>query len=69
MLAICTIYVMVNVGGFNMEAKADIEGIIVKESESKYIMDFRKGLKKYPKVVEQESYDKKLVDKNDCVKE
>ena len=68
-LLVCTIAVVVNAGGINMETKADVEGKLVKEGYSKYIVDFRDGLKKYPKVINRQNYEKILVDKSDCVVE
>lgn len=68
-LLVCALTFFVKVDNINWQTKADVEGKLVKEGESKYIVDFRDGLKKYPLVVHPETYDKVLVDKLDCVKE
>lgn len=69
-LLVCTIAIVVNAGGgINVSTTADVEGKLIKEGYSKYIVDFRDGLKKYPKVVNPQNYEKTLVNKSDCVVE
>jgi hypothetical protein len=68
-MLVCTIAVIVNMGGINAESTADVEGTLLHASDTKYVVDFREGLKKYPKVVHPENYDKKIVNKSDCVTE
>jgi hypothetical protein len=68
MLVVCAISFIINAGGINMETKADVEGKVVKEGNSKYIVDFREGLKKF-RALNRQNYDKVLVDKNECVEE
>lgn len=69
MLVICTLVFMINSGGINWQTHADIEGKILNEGTSKYVVDFRDGLKKYPLTVNPQSYNKTLIEKSACVKE
>lgn len=66
---LCTLSFVVNSGSINWWVKESIEGKLIKEGESKYIVDFREGLKKYPLTVNPQNYDKVLINKSDCVKE
>lgn len=69
MLVICLLTFAVNVGNIPFLTKESIEGVVLKEGDTKYLVDFRNGLKKYPKTVSPHAYDKVLIDKTDCVKE
>jgi hypothetical protein len=59
---------MINVDNINWSVKADVEGKLISKSSSKYLMDFRQGLKKYPLTVNPDSYENVLIDKKECVK-
>lgn len=68
MIVLCSILVTVNVG-FAVITKADVEGKVVGSNETHYMVDFREGLKKYPKVIEPENYSKIIVNKQECIRE
>lgn len=47
---------------------ADVEGKILNENKTMYLVDFSSGFKKFPKAELTDSYRKKLVEKSNCVK-
>ena len=69
MYVICSVLLMVNVGGVLIQSREDVEGKVLKDDpkETKYLLDFTEGVKRFQGVTG--SYEKVLVDKADCVKE
>ena len=68
MLVICSILITVN-AGIPMSVRQDVEGKILKEGDTKYLIDFSQGVKKIKSIDKSEDYSKVLVDKTKCVKE
>ena len=67
MLVICSILLIVENSGTKMTSRADVEGVILGSGPTKYMVDFSKGVTKFP-IAENPSYYKHvLVDKNDCM--
>lgn len=66
---ICTIAIAINVGGIGFITKADVQGKLLSQSNTKYLMDFSEGVKRYKLAGSPEDYKKILVDKTACVKE
>ena len=69
MLVVCSIVIAVSVGGVNVFSKTDVEGKLLKENDSKYLVDFSEGVKKFNAVGDPNAYAKFLVNKDDCIKE
>jgi hypothetical protein len=69
MFVICSIALAINGGGINFLVKEDTEGRILKESETKYLVDFSEGVTKFKLAGKPEDYNKVLVDKTECIKE
>jgi hypothetical protein len=69
MFVICSIALVINGGGINFLVKEDTEGRILKESETKYLVDFSEGVTKFKLAGKPEDYNKVLVDKTECIKE
>jgi hypothetical protein len=68
MLLICVLSFTIN-NGIPWLVKDNVEGKLVSEGQSKYLVDFTNGLKKFPLTVDPQNYNKVLVKKTDCVKE
>lgn len=64
---ICTIVIAINFGGVGFITKADVEGKILRASQTKYLVDFSEGVKKYPLAGRPEDYSSVVVDKKDCL--
>lgn len=69
MFVICSIALAINGGGLNWIVKTDVEGRLIKENETKYLVDFSQGVTKYKIAGKPEDYSKMLVDKKECIKE
>jgi hypothetical protein len=69
MMVVCSLFITVNAGGVPVMSKADVEGKLLKEDQTKYLVDFSEGVKKYDITGKPEYYKKTLVNKNDCIKE
>jgi hypothetical protein len=67
-ILVCTINIVVNAGGFGAFTKADVEGKLVSQSDTKYLVDFSEGVKKYELMGKPSDYSQVLVDKYECVK-
>ncbi len=65
---ICTILLTINVGKIPFIQYEDTEGTILKESNTKYLVDFSEGVKNFNITGKPENYSKVLVDKEKCVK-
>jgi hypothetical protein len=65
---VCSILITVNGGGFGIASKADVEGKLISQSDTKYLVDFSDGVKKFDIFGKPSNYDEVLVDKSDCVK-
>lgn len=67
---ICSILVVIDVGGVNIFNQMDVEGAILKTSTDKYYVDFTKGIEKHKKegVAIIGNDFKRLVDRKNCVK-
>lgn len=65
---VCTILLAVNGGGFNVITNADVEGRLISQSDTKYLVDFSQGVKKFPIVGKPSDYSQVLVEKYECVK-
>lgn len=65
-MVICNILITFYLGKVSFIQKQQVEGIILKESEANYLVDFSNDAKKHDYVGD---YSKKLVPKTDCVKE
>lgn len=61
---ICAISFMINIGGVGWQVKGNIRGIVIQQSESKYLVDFSKSEEA---VKALDLKDPKLVDKDQCV--
>jgi hypothetical protein len=70
-MLICALQFFVNTDlGIPFQVKENVEGRLLKESDSKYLIDFTQGLKKYKALSgKPEDYNKVLVDKTECIKE
>lgn len=69
-LLICTLQFAINTDlGIPFLVKANVEGRLVKESDTKYLVDFSNGLKKYNLAGKPADYKKVLVEKTECIKE
>jgi len=62
----CTLVVFVNIG-FNIASQVQWDGKVLKQNADNYLVDFSKEAKKHPKVINQDSYKHKLVNKKDCI--
>jgi hypothetical protein len=69
MLVVCSILLAIKVGEIGMESRVDVEGKLLKESDTKYLVDFREGVKKYNFTGSPSDYEKVIVDKTECIKE
>ena len=69
MLLMCTIMLAIDAGGIAWLSNADVEGKLIKESDSKYLVDFSQGVKEFKLAGKPSDYAKVLVDKDKCVKE
>lgn len=72
MFVICSLLLIFNGGGINWQNRADVEGKILKDDpkETKYLVDFSEGLKRFNTLAENpEDFKKKIVEKSDCIKE
>lgn len=67
MSLICTILVMIKIGGINRQTQADVKGIKLGESNTKYVVDFSKSVTQYNLAGKASDYSEVIVDKNDCV--
>lgn len=65
---VCSILITVDGGGFGVMTKADVEGTLISQSDTKYLADFSKGVKKYPISGKASDYSQVLVEKYECVK-
>lgn len=68
-LVVCSLALAINAGGINILSKADVEGVLLKENDTKMLVDFSKGLKRFNLAGKPEDYKKVLVDTTDCIKE
>lgn len=66
-ILVCTISIVVNAGGFGAFTNADVEGKLISQSDTKYLVDFSQGVKKYNLMGKASDYDQVLVDKYNCV--
>ena len=61
---VCTISIVVS-GFFT---NADVEGKLISQSETKYLVNFSEGVKKFDITGKPSDYSQVLVNKYDCVK-
>jgi hypothetical protein len=66
-LLICTITVIVNMGGFGAESQATLKGSMLADNGSSYLVDFTKGIKE-KKLDLLGDYDTVQVEKKNCFK-
>jgi hypothetical protein len=50
-------------------SRADVTGKVLGQSDTKYLVDFSKGVKKFHIANQPSDYDQVIVDKSDCVEE
>lgn len=65
-MVICTLIVTYLVGSINFMEKAQLEGKLLKEDSSNYLIDFSIDAKKHNY---EGNYNKKLIKKEECIKE
>ena len=65
---VCTIAISIATDIGNWSANADVEGKMISQSETKYLVDFSKGLGKYTLAGKPSDYSEVLVEKYNCVK-
>jgi len=68
MFVVCSILLTISVGGVGIMNKTDVEGRLLKEDSSKYLVDFSDNAK-VKGALNPDDYKKMLVEKNDCIKE
>lgn len=62
---VCTIMVTIKVGPVRILNNADVEGRLVSQSDTKYLVDFTEGAKR---LKAEGDYSQVLVNKLDCVR-
>lgn len=67
MLVMCSIVLAVNVQGLTFVNRVDVQGKVLSENDTKYLVNFSKGVKEYPIVGQPSNYSKILVNKSECV--
>lgn len=67
MIVICSLLVTVMAGDIPWQTRADTQGKVLGKSALMYRVDFRRGLRKYPKVVAPENYADILIERSLCV--
>jgi hypothetical protein len=65
---VCSIMLYVNTNSLcQSQAKLDVQGQVVSSSDSKYLVDFSEGVKKFPISGKPSDYDQIIVDKYECI--
>lgn len=62
---VCTIMITTKIGGIRILNNADVEGKLVSQSDTKYLVDFTEGAKR---LKAEGDYSQVLVNKLDCVR-
>ena len=68
MLVACFVSIVIDVG-FPLISKSVVLGKVISSNNTKYLVDFSKGLKGYNLVGKPSDYSKVLVEKENCVKD
>jgi hypothetical protein len=69
MVLICVVSIAINVGGLPFISKIEAKGKAILELESKYLVDFSDGVKKYNLVGKPSDYKRIFINRKQCIKE
>ena len=68
-LVICKLSFVIVTSGIAFLVSANVEGKLLKKDQTHLLIDFREGLKEFPKTKNPEDYKKVLINKSDCMEE